>query len=146
MSLIAQVDVPDLSFNHTNLTSIKGCYRIKAIDEFGNESAFSNKVCQDNCEYYELPNILTPNGDGENDTFRPYPEPRFVDKIEFKVFNRWGERVFFTDDINLNWDGNNNEGTELVDGVYYYEAQVTFDKLLEEDQEKEIKGWLKLVR
>lgn len=146
MSLIAQVDVPDLSFNHINLRSIKGCYRIKAVDEFGNESAFSNKVCQDNCEYYELPNVLTPNGDGKNDTFRPYPEPRFVDKIEFKVFNRWGERVFFTDDINLNWDGNNNEGTELVDGVYYYEAQVTFDKLLEEDQEKEIKGWLKLVR
>lgn len=143
---VARVDVPNKVYNHTDLESIKGCYRIKAVDEFGNESAFSNQVCQDNCEYYELPNVLTPNGDGKNDEFRPYPEPRFVNTLDFSVFNRWGERVFFTNDINLNWDGSNNEGTKLADGIYYYEATIMFDKLLEEEQEKVIKGWLKLIR
>ncbi len=47
---------------------LAGCYAVSAIDSFENESAFSAKICVDNCIMYELPNVFTPNGDGINDT------------------------------------------------------------------------------
>ena len=89
---------------------------------------------------------MTPNDDGKNDAFRPYPDPRFVETVEFTVFNRWGEAVFVTNNILLNWSGENNEGNKLVDGIYFYEAKVTFDKLFEEEQDELIKGWVKIIR
>lgn len=57
------------------------------------------------CEGGELfvPNTFTPNRDGRNDIFRP--RGYGIYNINFKVFNRWGELVFESKDINLGWDG-----------------------------------------
>ncbi|HEX2534788.1 MAG TPA: gliding motility-associated C-terminal domain-containing protein, partial [Chitinophagaceae bacterium] len=53
-----------------------------------------------------LPNAFTPNGDGKNDTFRPafFAGVTFYN-YELTLYNRWGERVFFTRDINSGWNG-----------------------------------------
>jgi gliding motility-associated-like protein len=126
--------------------SIAGCYAVSAVDNNGNESPQSNIVCVDNCPDYELPNTFTPNGDGANDQFIPYPY-RFIERVEFQVYNRWGELVFETDDPNLNWNGQNFNGDELAVGTYYYTCVVFEQRVVGIVQREEVlSGWIQLVR
>ncbi len=107
-----------------NLFSIAGCYEITAVDSFGNESARSNKVCADNCPEYELPNVITVNGDGINDFFKPIKN-KFVKDIDLKVYNRWGTLVFETKDPKIMWDGKVSQTKQLCsEGTYFYVCQV----------------------
>ena len=110
----------DTTYQHVLTESLAGCYAITAIDRVGNQSKYSNIFCIDNCPYYVLPNVFTPNGDGQNDLFHPFLPYRFVPKIEMKIFNRWGDKVFETEDPEINWDGKDMKGHELNDGVYLY--------------------------
>lgn len=122
--LIASFDDSNaLSFEHKPERGIAGCYAVSAVDTFFNESILSNIVCIDNCPSYELPNTFTPNGDGFNDLFKPFPYC-FVDQVSFRVFNRWGQLVWETNNPDLNWNGNNLGGNALPSGVYYYTCQV----------------------
>ncbi len=140
--------VTDTFFVHQDLLSIAGCYTITAVDLAGNETEFMPEICIDSdCASYELPNVFTPNGDGRNDTFVPFRCPRFVERVEFKVFNRWGELIYESDDdVLLNWEGVNNNGNELPSGLYYYTATVKFFRLNAEDELLELKGWIQLLR
>lgn len=111
----------DSSFNHVLADNLSGCYAVTAIDRIGNESPFSNVVCVDNCPYYVLPNTFTPNGDGSNEIFHPFKPYRFVPKIEMRIYNRWGEEVFKTEDPEIGWNGNDQRtGKPVSDGVYIY--------------------------
>jgi len=69
------------------------------------------------CLDISVPNVFTPNGDGYNDDFGV--EGNNITKLEIQIFNRWGQIVFETDDVNLKWDGKFN-GVECSDGVYYW--------------------------
>ncbi|MEA3496737.1 MAG: gliding motility-associated C-terminal domain-containing protein [Bacteroidota bacterium] len=106
--------------------SLAGCYHITAIDSYGNESVFSNKVCVDNCPDYILPNIFTPNGDGVNDTYHPITGGfQHIEKVDFYVYNRWMQLVFETNNPELNWDGKENEeNKDCSEGTYYYICRV----------------------
>ncbi len=107
-----------------------GCFYITAVDSFNNESYKSNKICLDDCTYYELPNVFTPNGDNINDFFRPLMPYYFVEKIDMQIFNRWGQLIFETEDPDINWDGKNaRNGKTVVAGVYYYICDVYEQRL-----------------
>jgi gliding motility-associated-like protein len=121
-SLIATVDGSIRTYEHRPGERIAGCYTVRAIDQQGNESEASTVVCVDNCPVFELPNAFTPNGDGQNDLFIPF-RSRFIESIDFKVFNRWGQVVYSTTDPGINWNGRNHAGKEVSDGVYYYTCQ-----------------------
>ena len=84
---------PDQFFNHQNLVSLAACYEVTATDSSGNQSPRSNRVCLDNCVFFELPNIITPNGDNINDDFRPSPKSRFVKSFVVTIFTRWGDEI-----------------------------------------------------
>lgn len=119
--LDSTITATDTVFTHTLTTSLAGCYAIKAVDRVGNVSRYSNVFCIDNCPLYQLPNTFTPNGDGANDVFHPFLPYRFVPKIEMKIFNRWGDKVFETEDPYIGWDGTDQKtGKPLSDGVYLY--------------------------
>jgi gliding motility-associated-like protein len=65
-----------------------------------------------------FPSAFTPNGDGKNDVFKAISHGQF-DKYEFALYNRFGERVYNSNDINTGWDGMyKNEKAEI--GVYFY--------------------------
>jgi gliding motility-associated-like protein len=113
----------DTIYEHQSDLGIAGCYAITALDTLGNESDFSNIFCVDNCPFYALPNAFTPNADNQNDLFIPYAY-RFIDHIEFQVFNRWGVLVFETTDPSINWNGRNFEDKELAEGTYFYSCRV----------------------
>lgn len=141
----------DTFFVHSELTSLAGCYKISAIDRSGNESEPGEAICNDNCPSYELPNVFTPNGDPYNPTFRPMPCPRFVKRVQFRVFNRWGKEVYIFESggsensIYINWDGRSSTGQLVSPGVYYYVAEVDFIALDPAKQHKTIKGWVHIM-
>ena len=168
------MEVRDTVYIDENLPSFARCYRIQAVDRSGNRSELSEPVCFDNCPYYELPNIVTPNDDGCNDFFSAYsnrnsseenggglcavvpPESRakcarFVEKVFLRIYNRWGKEVYSYESggertIYIDWDGRSDDGREVSAGVYYYIADVTFDSVDPEKQQQIIKGWVQVMR
>ncbi len=52
-----------------------------------------------------IPNGFTPNGDGMNDVFYVYGNDIDPENYDLMIFNRWGELIFQTDDLNAGWDG-----------------------------------------
>ena len=70
-----------------------------------------------------VPYEFSANGDGENDVL--YVKGQDVKNMDFKVFNRWGELVFETNDINKGWDGV-YKGVAQEMEVYVWTLSVTF--------------------
>ncbi|MBM3429892.1 MAG: T9SS type B sorting domain-containing protein [Bacteroidetes bacterium] len=66
---------------------------------------------------FEFPNVITPNSDGTNDIFEIQNLP---ENTEVQILNRWGNIVFSSDNYQNNWEGKDNSGKELVEGVYTY--------------------------
>ncbi|MDR1878271.1 MAG: gliding motility-associated C-terminal domain-containing protein [Bacteroidales bacterium] len=117
---------PTLSYTIAHPASIAGCFFVVAVDSNGNQSSYSNELCFDIdlCDAYRLPNYFSPNGDGANDLFRPYPY-NFVESIDMHIFDRWGVLMFKTTNPDVLWDGTNQFTKQnCVAGVYYYVCNV----------------------
>ncbi len=142
LSIIATItDANDTTFvfnEDGEIGSIAGCYAVTALDSLTpgingelrrNESGFSEIFCIDNCPEYSLPNIFSPNNDGVNDVFTAFPW-KFIESVQFYVYNRWGGLVFETTDPHIKWDGTDFETGEIcTDGTYFYVARVNTIRL-----------------
>lgn len=73
-----------------------------------------------------LANVFTPGTqDGKNDTYRVPIQGQ--DVFEIKIFNRWGERVFMSEDPKVQWNGKvNNTGADCPEGTYFYQLRYRF--------------------
>ncbi len=71
-----------------------------------------------------IPNMFSPNSDAVNDFIKLYTTG-VIAKSEFHIFDRWGNRVFFADDVNERWDGT-YKGRDCNTGVYAYFYRVVF--------------------
>jgi len=83
-----------------------------------------------------IPNIITPNGDGKNDAFE-VPGLLFYPSSELLIFNRWGNEVYRSESYANSWNGSG-----LAGGTYYY-------ILNRKDKKGKIttfKGWIYLKR
>ncbi|PLX23448.1 MAG: hypothetical protein C0597_01035 [Marinilabiliales bacterium] len=124
-SLIRIDGAENTYFEHYPEESMGGCYAVAAIDSFENESEFSYVQCVDNCSYYELPNVFSPNNDGVNDKFVADNPLDYVKRVDMRIFNRWGEQIFQTNNPLIEWDGKAEKTDQLVSpGVYYYICDV----------------------
>ncbi len=75
-------------------------------------------VSASNVVTLEEPNVFSPNGDNDNDTF--HLKMVNISELEMNVLNRWGEVIFTTTDVNIGWNGLNPNGKEATAGVYTY--------------------------
>ena len=95
-------------------------YTVVATNQFNCSVSDSIAIeVDDNCE---LPNAITPNGDGFNDTWQ-IPQANTTPNISVQIFNRWGQLVWSTSaysNASGAFDGTNMDGTELSEGTYYY--------------------------
>lgn len=74
------------------------------------------KVFDEESTFY-IPNAFTPNGDGINDFF--YVKAINIKEFNMIIFDRWGLKLFETNDITNRWDGKVH-GQLISDGTYYY--------------------------
>jgi len=93
-------------------------YYVKGWNEYCLDSiSFKLTVFSDKCRI-EFPTAFTPNGDGNNDIYigRPFEGSKI---IEFKVFNRLGQLLFFSTDENFGWDGYYKGELQNSEPYYY---------------------------
>jgi gliding motility-associated-like protein len=74
-----------------------------------------------------IPNAFSPNGDGINDEF--FGKGDFIKKFEMSIYDRWGNMLFYTDDIDKHWNGTANNGSQIcMQDVYVYVVKLTDNK------------------
>jgi gliding motility-associated-like protein len=85
-----------------------------------------------------IPNVFSPNKDQKNETFKP----TFVrhEFYEMRIFNRWGEELYMTHDINAGWDGN-YRNKPCQEDIYIYYIEISgYGRF------RQLKGTVELVR
>jgi gliding motility-associated-like protein len=87
-----------------NITT-PGQYWLKVTDANGcQEKEYINVTSKYCVSALYVPNAFTPNNDGRNDIFKATLYGA-INKFHFLIYNRFGEKVFETDDIDKGWDG-----------------------------------------
>jgi gliding motility-associated-like protein len=103
-------------FGNLNL-DVSGIYTDTVQTASGCDSLNILELSVVDCEF-QISNILTPNDDGQNDTWK-VSNPNQILGCEVRIYNRWGELVYQTNDYNNQWAGTRNN-EPLPDGVYFY--------------------------
>ncbi len=100
-------------------------YQLVIRDQNGciNQASITVFVFSPECRtpFIYVPNAFTPNADGRNDDFKVYGAP--IDELQLLIYDRWGEKVFESDDPNLGWDGTFG-GKQLPADVYAYYVSI----------------------
>ena len=86
-----------------------------------------------------VPNTFTPNGDGRNDLLKVYGN--YMSSMEFRIFNQWGELIYYSTDLIKGWDGT-HKGVAQPIGVYAYTLKV----VLQDNTVKVKTGSINLIR
>ncbi|MFP3859758.1 MAG: DUF2341 domain-containing protein [Bacteroidales bacterium] len=94
-------------------------YTLRGEDSNGCENMDSVKVKVINDHRVIPNNIITPDGNGKNDTWKIKNIDAF-EQATIHIFNRWGEEVYQKTGYLNEWDGRNNNNDILPDGTYYY--------------------------
>lgn len=88
------------------------------------------------------PNAFTPNGDGNNDYLQIFGNLAGVKKLDLMIFNRWGEKVYETNDVNFQWDGR-FKGDLIESSVLVYVMKIVH---LDGYNQKIFKGSITILR
>jgi gliding motility-associated-like protein len=86
-----------------------------------------------------VPNVFSPNGDGKNELLLVYGN--YINKLEMRIFNQWGEQVELVTDKNKGWDGRHKGKAQPV-GVYVYTLKAT----MQDGKVINLKGYITLLR
>ncbi|MFN3952213.1 MAG: gliding motility-associated C-terminal domain-containing protein [Thermaurantimonas sp.] len=128
--------ITELPFILENM-SLAGCYAVSVVTVNPadpqmpmKESRFSSDICLPPCPDIKMPNVFTPNGDGQNDILLPI---RWSDVLggTITIYNRWGQMVYQSDALAFSergWDGTDQySGQPCAEGTYFYVLSVQMD-------------------
>ncbi len=109
--------------NSQDLLNQISIYKITAVaNTAGIAASVSNVITIIKEPNLFYPTAFTPNGDNLNDIFNVFGQ--FITSFEMKIFNRWGEMMYTTDDLDKGWDGL-YKGTLMPEGTYVFRASIT---------------------
>lgn len=97
-------------------------------------------IIEENCEVtFEIPNVFTPNNDGINDVFTPISINRQFEIKYTIIYNRWGRKVFESNDKIIQWDAK-----DVSDGIYYY--YIEYNEYGNQCEASTYKGYVNVLR
>ena len=119
-------DLNGSSISDTTYSLTPGSYILTVIDNRGCSSIDTVMILPEEfpcgeVDFY-IPNIFSPNGDLENDVL--FVRSNFIKSLSWFIYDRYGEKVFESKDINSGWDGN-YKGLPAQTGVYYWYIKAT---------------------
>ncbi len=113
--------------NPVHVYADSGAYEINVVAT--SQQCVENRTVPIHFADLFVPNVFTPNRDGRNDFFEIlYDEP-----LQLKIFNRWGNELFSSENYQNDWNG-----ADLAGGVYYYELHLP--------NQETCKGWVHLLK
>jgi gliding motility-associated-like protein len=127
----------------TLLVTLPGKYFVEAKTECGDTTAYF-EVFDDRCQCdVWIPNGFSPNKNNINDYFAIKSNCQLIE-FDFRVFNRWGEIIYLTNEPNFEWDGI-FKGDIVPNGVYYY--LIKYRKNVQNIQLfEELSGFIEVVK
>lgn len=114
-------------------------FRIKAYEIGGDRVSWSNDIVINFEPVVFIPNAFTPNENNRNEVFLPYTGG--LKSFQLAIYNRWGEKVFESNDPALGWDGYVG-GMMAMEGIYVYDFRYSDFK----DKKYQNTGTLHLIR
>ncbi len=131
-STLSAITVDTIGEYSMSITSYDGCKSTDSVYVLFDKTPFI------------LPNAFTPNDDGLNDTFGPIPIYDYVKRYHMSIYNRWGQMIFETKDINNGWDGT-YQGNACMNGAYVY--RIVYEEFGQKPMSfKVVEGTVMLVR
>lgn len=112
------------TFTDSDLTDQGYYYVVRAIPNDGiNNESVSNEVEAIRSLRFAYPKAFTPDAQGpvENELFRVFVTEEFIASFDMKIFNRWGEMIYSTTDLQKGWNGEFN-GQPQPEGTYTFTA------------------------
>ncbi len=97
------------------------CFSVEST--LGRQLSVSNMFCVERQPDIVIPNAFTPNGDDVNDTFGPVIRNAQVSSFEFMIYDRYGGRMFSSNDQFSRWDGT-SRGSYVAEGGYLYYLKI----------------------
>lgn len=129
-SIYSSSSIDSVYYHNQTLEIIHGayCYRIMAISNDMLDTSYSNITCIISPSKMFMANAFTPNGDEINDKIGV--KTLFIENntelkgrnFTLRIYNRWGEIVFETNNIDEEWDGK-YRGVKAQSGVYIYKIK-----------------------
>ena len=113
---------------------------LNVVDYNGCKGQDSMQVVYLNCDNIQIPNVFSPNGDGQHEVFIPTVIP-YNKAYSMEVFDRNGQKVFTSYDANVGWNGKYH-GEPVPIGEYYYILKCT----LQDGRELQRSGGLLVIR
>ncbi len=132
----------DSSTQSNFIINKEGIFYVKVYDGCSTTRDTVNIKTKDCTCFFYVPTAFSPNNDGINDLFLPFNKCLFFSNYSFKIFNRWSELLFQTDDSNAGWNGFFKDELQLVDSYVWYVEY--FDILKNKDIK--LKGSVSLIR
>lgn len=126
---------------------VTGKVLVRMTNAFGCIVEEEFEVVEDCKARINAPTAFSPNGDGTNDFFSIFPVLVSTEEFEIFIFNRWGEMVFQSSELNFQWNGgfNNDLNRPLPGGTYAY--KINYKSVIETRNEKQEKrGGIVLIR
>lgn len=91
---------------------------VEVSDVYGCKYLLEEEVGVEKSANITVPSAFTPNEDGFNDEF--YLGTHNYVSLQFRVFNRWGQLIYETDNLDFRWNGKSIKGGDVPEGVYVY--------------------------